>query len=166
MLIIGLIGGVASGKSAVAAALARRGAVVFDADEIGHDVLAQPEVRDELVARWGAGSSTRRAASTGPPSPRIVFGDSARPPPNANSSNNSSTRGFGRRSKPRIRQLPADGHPGRRHRRPAADRSRLERGLPRGRLRRLPRASAARPGPTAAAGPQRNSLAEKRLRCR
>jgi dephospho-CoA kinase len=55
MLTIGLTGGVASGKSAVAAALARRGAVVFDADQLGHRVLEEPEVRHELVARWGAG---------------------------------------------------------------------------------------------------------------
>ena len=53
MLTIGLIGGVASGKSAVAAKLARRGAIVFDADQIGHAVLQRPAVRDELVARWG-----------------------------------------------------------------------------------------------------------------
>ncbi|MBA3484911.1 MAG: dephospho-CoA kinase, partial [Pirellulales bacterium] len=55
MLTIGLTGGIASGKSAVAAALARRGAVVFDADQIGHRVLQEPETRNELVARWGAG---------------------------------------------------------------------------------------------------------------
>ena len=53
MVTIGLVGGVASGKSAVAAALARRGAVVFDADKIGHLVLDEPDVRGELVARWG-----------------------------------------------------------------------------------------------------------------
>lgn len=53
MIIIGLVGGVASGKSAVAAALARRGAVVFDADQLAHRVLDEPEVRDALVARWG-----------------------------------------------------------------------------------------------------------------
>jgi dephospho-CoA kinase len=53
--IIGLIGGVASGKSTVADALARRGAVVFHGDELGHLVLDEPEVREALVRRWGAG---------------------------------------------------------------------------------------------------------------
>jgi dephospho-CoA kinase len=53
MLIIGLVGGVASGKSAVAAALARQGAVVFNADHFGHEVLREPAIRDELVKRWG-----------------------------------------------------------------------------------------------------------------
>jgi dephospho-CoA kinase len=55
MITIGLVGGIASGKSAVSAALARRGAVVFDADKIGHRVLDEPHTRDELVARWGRG---------------------------------------------------------------------------------------------------------------
>jgi dephospho-CoA kinase len=53
MIIIGLVGGVASGKSAVAAALAERGAVVFDADKVGHQVLEEPAIRDELINRWG-----------------------------------------------------------------------------------------------------------------
>jgi dephospho-CoA kinase len=54
MLTIGLVGGIASGKSAVSAALARRGAVVFDADKIGHRVLQEPAVRQELTDRWGS----------------------------------------------------------------------------------------------------------------
>lgn len=77
MLTIGLIGGIASGKSAVAAALAKRGAVIFDADKIGHAVLQRPAVRDELVAKWGhkildwAGGLSRPAIA------KLVFGDSA-----------------------------------------------------------------------------------------
>jgi dephospho-CoA kinase len=55
MLTIGLVGGIASGKSAVAAALARRGAIVFDADKLAHQVIQQPEVKAELTARWGDG---------------------------------------------------------------------------------------------------------------
>jgi dephospho-CoA kinase len=55
MKTIGLVGGVASGKSAVADALARRGAIVFDADAIAHQVIAQRDIRDQLVARWGGG---------------------------------------------------------------------------------------------------------------
>lgn len=75
MITIGLVGGVASGKSAVAAALSRRGAVVFDADKLGHRVLEEPEVRDALVARWSAailspdGRINRRAVAS------RVFGD-------------------------------------------------------------------------------------------
>jgi dephospho-CoA kinase len=55
MYTIGLIGGVASGKSTVAEMLAELGAVVLNADRAAHDVLDQPEVRDQLVARWGRG---------------------------------------------------------------------------------------------------------------
>ncbi|MCH2115222.1 MAG: dephospho-CoA kinase [Pirellulales bacterium] len=53
MQILGLVGGIASGKSAVAAELAALGAVVLDADEAAHTVINLPEVRHELVARWG-----------------------------------------------------------------------------------------------------------------
>lgn len=38
MIVIGLTGGIASGKSTISAALAQRGATVVDADKVGHDV--------------------------------------------------------------------------------------------------------------------------------
>lgn len=76
MLTIGLIGGVASGKSAVAAALAQHGAVVFDADKIGHAVLQRPAVRDQLVARWGAGILDGAGHVARPAVAKLVFGDS------------------------------------------------------------------------------------------
>ena len=53
MEIVGLLGGVASGKSLVAAALARLGAGVLDADRAGHEVLRLPEVIDAARKRWG-----------------------------------------------------------------------------------------------------------------
>ena len=54
MKTIGLVGGVASGKSLVAKMLAELGAGLLDADGTGHDVLADdPEVREALVDRWG-----------------------------------------------------------------------------------------------------------------
>jgi dephospho-CoA kinase len=53
MITIGLIGGVASGKSAVAQQFAARGAVILDADRVGHEVLREPAVIEQLVARWG-----------------------------------------------------------------------------------------------------------------
>jgi dephospho-CoA kinase len=73
MQIIGLIGGVASGKSAVGAALARRGAVVFNADEFGHAVLKESEVRDALVKRWGPGVLGKDGEISRPAVARIVF---------------------------------------------------------------------------------------------
>jgi dephospho-CoA kinase len=51
--VIGLIGGIGSGKSTVAAAFARRGARVINADALGHEALRQPEVMRQLVERWG-----------------------------------------------------------------------------------------------------------------
>ncbi len=55
MKIIGLIGGIASGKSAVAAELAAFGAVVLDADGAAHEVINLPTVQQALVERWGKG---------------------------------------------------------------------------------------------------------------
>ncbi len=52
-LVVGLIGGIGSGKSRVAAAFARRGARVVSGDEAGHEALRQPEVKQRLVERWG-----------------------------------------------------------------------------------------------------------------
>ncbi len=53
MTVLGLIGGIGSGKSTVAAAFERYGAVVLNADRIGHSVLNQPEVQEKLRERWG-----------------------------------------------------------------------------------------------------------------
>lgn len=56
MLLIGLTGGIGSGKSTVSAALADRGAVVIDADAIVRE-LQEPGTRvfDEMVERFGPG---------------------------------------------------------------------------------------------------------------
>jgi dephospho-CoA kinase len=51
--VIGLIGGIGSGKSRVSARLAERGARVLSGDEAGHEALRQPEVRARVVERWG-----------------------------------------------------------------------------------------------------------------
>ncbi len=53
MKLIGLIGGVASGKSTVAQAFQQLGAVVLDADRAGHKVLHLPAVRAAIGGRWG-----------------------------------------------------------------------------------------------------------------
>lgn len=53
MVVIGLLGGVASGKSLVAAELARLGAGVLDADRAGHEVLQMPHIKDAVRERWG-----------------------------------------------------------------------------------------------------------------
>ncbi len=73
MLILGLVGGVASGKSLVASCLRDLGAVVLDADQAGHAVLRDPDVIETLKRRWGdrilepSGQISRRAVA------KIVF---------------------------------------------------------------------------------------------
>jgi dephospho-CoA kinase len=74
--LVGLAGGIGTGKSTVGGRLAARGAHVIDVDQISRDVQrpGQP-VFDEIVARWGedvlaADGSLDRAALG-----RIVFAD-------------------------------------------------------------------------------------------
>ena len=85
MLVIGLTGGIGTGKSTVAAQLASLGAAVIDADQLVHEGYAQDDpLRQAIVdafgrtcsmqmgaltgARWGNGCSSSRkrcSASTG-----------------------------------------------------------------------------------------------------
>jgi dephospho-CoA kinase len=53
MKTLGLLGGVASGKTLVARKLHELGAVVLDADRVGHEVLRLPEVKEVARKRWG-----------------------------------------------------------------------------------------------------------------
>jgi dephospho-CoA kinase len=53
--VLGLIGGIGSGKSAVAAAFARRGAVVIAGDQLGHEALKQPAIRRQVAEHFGPG---------------------------------------------------------------------------------------------------------------
>lgn len=51
--IIGLLGGIASGKSTVAAEFAKLGSKVIDADAIAHELLDRRNVRERIVAFFG-----------------------------------------------------------------------------------------------------------------
>lgn len=51
---IGLVGGLASGKSTVAALLAERGAGVVDADRIAHHVLEREAIKEAIREAFGA----------------------------------------------------------------------------------------------------------------
>jgi dephospho-CoA kinase len=53
--VIGLIGGIGAGKSRVSELLARRGARVLSGDQAGHEALRQPNVKAQVVQRWGPG---------------------------------------------------------------------------------------------------------------
>jgi dephospho-CoA kinase len=54
MRVIGVVGGIASGKSRVCEQFASLGAIVIAADPLGHEALRDPAVRRSLVERWGA----------------------------------------------------------------------------------------------------------------
>ncbi len=51
--IIGILGGIASGKSAVAAEFARLGCKVIDADDIVHELLRNDAVKRRIIASFG-----------------------------------------------------------------------------------------------------------------
>jgi dephospho-CoA kinase len=78
MKTIGLVGGIASGKSLVAEMLVDLGAALLDGDRTGHAVLAEDaEVHQALRERWGeavfgADGSVNRAAIA-----KRVFGESS-----------------------------------------------------------------------------------------
>ncbi len=76
-VIIGMVGGIAAGKSYVGELLENKGALRIDADRLGHEVLLLPEVRERLVELWGkdildAQGQVQRAAIAA-----LVFGTSA-----------------------------------------------------------------------------------------
>ena len=53
MIVIGVVGGIASGKSFVTEQLQSHGAVILDADRIGHEVLLRESVKQALREEWG-----------------------------------------------------------------------------------------------------------------
>jgi len=53
--VVGLVGGIGSGKSLVASMLAEMGGRIIDADAVGHAVLKRPEIIAALTERFGPG---------------------------------------------------------------------------------------------------------------
>ncbi|MCH7556144.1 MAG: dephospho-CoA kinase [Planctomycetes bacterium] len=51
--VIGILGGIGSGKSTVAAEFAKLGCKVIDADEIAHELLDEPTVKEKVVGLFG-----------------------------------------------------------------------------------------------------------------
>jgi len=51
--IIGILGGIGSGKSTVAAEFAKLGCKVIDADRIAHDLLKEKNVKEKIIAAFG-----------------------------------------------------------------------------------------------------------------
>jgi len=50
--VIGILGGIGSGKSAVAVEFAKLGCAVIDADKIAHELLDEPSVKKEVICSF------------------------------------------------------------------------------------------------------------------
>lgn len=75
MILVGICGQPAGGKSTVAAILQRLGAAWVNADRIAHEVLANSVVIDQLVMRFGRAILGADGKIDRPTLGRIVFGD-------------------------------------------------------------------------------------------
>lgn len=75
--VIGLLGGIGSGKSLVAAALGDLGCVVCDSDDLVRKQYAQPEVQAQMQHWWGRGVLDERGAIDRGAIAAIVFRDPA-----------------------------------------------------------------------------------------
>ena len=53
MLVIGILGGIGSGKSTVSAMFEKLGALRVDADKLAHEVLAEPGTISKIKDAWG-----------------------------------------------------------------------------------------------------------------
>jgi dephospho-CoA kinase len=76
MILIGLTGNIASGKSQVAGMLADRGATVIDADELAREAVApDTQAFRDIVKRWGKDVLTDDGSLDRAALRRIVFAD-------------------------------------------------------------------------------------------
>ena len=75
-MVIGLTGGIGSGKSSVAALLAKRGATIIDTDAIAREVVEPPSpVFDAIHYEFGSGVMTPDGRLNREALARIVFAD-------------------------------------------------------------------------------------------
>jgi dephospho-CoA kinase len=75
--IIGIVGGIGSGKSLVAASMQRLGGHLINADQLGHEALEQPGLKAQLVKRWGNSILDAQGKTDRKKVGRIVFADAA-----------------------------------------------------------------------------------------
>jgi dephospho-CoA kinase len=76
-LVVGLIGGIGSGKSQVAAAFARNGARIIAGDQLGQAALRDPDIRTRVASRWGDGVLDEKGEINRQRLAAIVFADPA-----------------------------------------------------------------------------------------
>jgi dephospho-CoA kinase len=73
-IVVGLVGGIASGKSYVAKQLEKMGAMVVNADQLAHDVLQKPLIVRTLLQRFGQRISNDQGGVDRAKLAAIVFG--------------------------------------------------------------------------------------------
>lgn len=111
MKLIGVLGGVASGKSLVAGMLAELGAGVLDADRVGHELLRTPAIEEAVRRRWGEkvfgpdGHPDRAQLA------RLVFGATPRAADDRNHLEQLLHPEIGRRLQEEAERLKAAGYP-------------------------------------------------------
>ncbi len=76
-IVIGLVGQVCAGKSAVAEAFRQHGARVYDADKSVHEIYARADVIEQVVALFGAGVLNDAGQVDRKALAAIVFSDAA-----------------------------------------------------------------------------------------
>ena len=75
---IGIVGGMCSGKSTVAAELAKLGCAVIDADFISHQLLGEKDVLNKVVRVFGKEILDEKGEISRPELANRVFGDPAK----------------------------------------------------------------------------------------
>jgi dephospho-CoA kinase len=77
--VVGIVGGIGSGKSSLVLWVAARhdDVAVINGDEVGHEVLTDPAVRNALVSRFGGGVFDARNEVDRGALGRMVFGPTA-----------------------------------------------------------------------------------------
>lgn len=73
--IIGILGGIGSGKSTVAAQFSELGCRVIDADKLAHEVLGRPEVKEHIKGHFGEAVFDEKGEVDREKMAEIVFSD-------------------------------------------------------------------------------------------
>ena len=73
MKVIGIVGGIASGKSFYTGIFESEGAVTFKADEVAHDVLNERTIKEKIRQRWGEEIINDNGTVNRPKLAQIVF---------------------------------------------------------------------------------------------
>ena len=73
MKVIGIVGGIASGKSFYTDIFENEGAVTFKADEVAHDVLNERTIKEKIRQRWGDEIINDNGSVNRPKLAQIVF---------------------------------------------------------------------------------------------